>query len=141
MCALSLHGHPPWAHGVCLNYIACPQAYQRIIEKLYELDPNGAMMAFGDMMKKQIVMPAHLMDDNEHAKNNGPNRNLFVDFANVAERSGTYTAMDYADIVDYLIKKWKVRGVGVGLTVLVVVMCVFVHLLACVPGWAASGWV
>lgn len=84
------------------------QAYQRIIERLYELDPNGAMIAFGDMMKKQIVMPAHLMDDNEHAKNNGPNRNLFVDFANVAERSGTYTAMDYADIVDYLIKKWKV---------------------------------
>lgn len=72
------------------------------------------MIAFGDMMKKQIVMPAHLMDDNEHAKNNGPNRNLFVDFANVAERSGTYTAMDYADIVDYLIKKWKVRAMGVG---------------------------
>jgi len=84
------------------------QAYQRIIEKLYEIDPNGAMLAFGDMMKKQIVMPAHLMDDNEHAKINGTGRNLFADFSAVAERTGTYTAFDYADIVEYLVKKWKV---------------------------------
>jgi acyl-[acyl-carrier-protein] desaturase len=87
-----------------------PQAYQRIIEKLYEIDPNGTMMAFGDMMKKQIVMPAHLMDDNEHAKINGAGRNLFADFSNVAERTGTYTAFDYADIVEFLVKKWKVRA-------------------------------
>ncbi len=29
-------------------------------------DPSGTMIAFGDMMRKQIVMPAHLMNDNEH---------------------------------------------------------------------------
>ncbi|KIY98647.1 acyl-carrier-protein desaturase [Monoraphidium neglectum] len=82
-------------------------AYQRIVEKLYEKDPDGAVLAFADMMRKQIVMPAHLMDDGEHAaKNNG--RNLFADFSAVAERSGVYTPMDYADIMEFLIKKWKV---------------------------------
>jgi hypothetical protein len=52
-------------------------AYQRIVEKLYELDPDGAVLAFADMMRKQIVMPAHLMDDGEHGANNS-GRNLFA---------------------------------------------------------------
>ncbi|KIZ00474.1 acyl-carrier-protein desaturase [Monoraphidium neglectum] len=82
-------------------------AYQRIVEKLYEKDPDGAVLAFADMMRKQIVMPAHLMDDGEHSIKN-PGRNLFADFSTVAERSGVYTAFDYADIMEFLIKKWKV---------------------------------
>lgn len=41
-------------------------AYTRIVDKLFERDPDGAMLAFADMMRKQIVMPAHLMDDMEH---------------------------------------------------------------------------
>lgn len=52
-------------------------------------DPSGAMTAFGDMMRKQIVMPAHLMDDNEHGHKTG--RNLFKDFSSVAQATGTYT--------------------------------------------------
>ena len=47
------------------------------------------MIAFGDMMRKQIVMPAHLMDDREHSNKNG--RNLFKDFSSVAQATGTYT--------------------------------------------------
>jgi hypothetical protein len=38
------------------------------------------MLAFADMMRKQIVMPAHLMDDGRHGEMNG-GRNLFEDFA------------------------------------------------------------
>ncbi|KAI8463447.1 MAG: stearoyl-ACP-desaturase [Monoraphidium minutum] len=82
-------------------------AYQRIVEKLYEVDPDGAVLAFSDMMRKQIVMPAHLMDDGEHGALN-PGRNLFADFSAVAERTGVYTAFDYADIMEFLVKKWKV---------------------------------
>ena len=52
-------------------------------------DPSGTMIAFGDMMRKQIVMPAHLMNDNEHMQNNS--RNLFKDFSSVAQATGTYT--------------------------------------------------
>ncbi|KAG2491318.1 hypothetical protein HYH03_010324 [Edaphochlamys debaryana] len=80
-------------------------AYQRIMDALFARDVNGAMLGFADMMRKQIVMPAHLMDDNEHSKKG---RNLFQDFASVAERTGTYTAMDYADIVEYLVGRWNV---------------------------------
>ena len=54
-------------------------------------DPSGTMIAFGDMMRKQIVMPAHLMNDNEHTENNNNSRNLFKDFSSVAQATGTYT--------------------------------------------------
>ena len=42
------------------------QAYKRIMDELFRVDPDGAMLAFYDMMRKQIVMPAHLMDDGQH---------------------------------------------------------------------------
>ena len=42
------------------------------------------------MMKKQIVMPAHMMDDLVHKGRTG--RNIFQDFSTVAESTGTYTA-------------------------------------------------
>uniref|UniRef100_A0A2N9GIW5 Stearoyl-[acyl-carrier-protein] 9-desaturase n=1 Tax=Fagus sylvatica TaxID=28930 RepID=A0A2N9GIW5_FAGSY len=38
-------------------------AYAKIVEKLLELDPTGAMVAIADMMRKKITMPAHLMYD------------------------------------------------------------------------------
>ena len=49
------------------------------------VDPNNAMVSFADMMRKQIVMPAHMMDDLEHGARNG-GRNLFADFSEVAEQ-------------------------------------------------------
>ena len=58
-------------------------AYQRIIDEVMKRDQDGAVLAFADMMKKQIVMPAHLMDDGEHRARTG--RDLFSDFATVAE--------------------------------------------------------
>jgi len=83
-------------------------AYTRIVDQLWERDPDGTMLAFADMMKKQIVMPAHLMDDCQHLKATG--RPLFDDFSTVAERVGVYTASDYADIMEHLIKRWEVEG-------------------------------
>lgn len=80
--------------------------YQRIVEKLFELDPSGMMCAFEEMMRKQIVMPAHLMDDMQHRSKTG--RSLFADFSSVAQDTKTYTASDYADIMDHLVKHWKI---------------------------------
>ena len=34
------------------------KAYKYFIEKIFEVDPNEAMIAFEDMMRKKIVMPA-----------------------------------------------------------------------------------
>ena len=85
-------------------------AYTRIVDKLFERDPDGAMNAFADMMKKQIVMPAHMMDDMAHGSLNGTERNLFADFSTVAESTGVYTASYYADIMEHLVKRWEIAG-------------------------------
>jgi len=57
--------------------LCCVLCVLQIIDAIYEQDPNGATLAFADMMKKQIVMPAHLMDDGEHDTIN-KGRNLFA---------------------------------------------------------------
>ncbi|TYI06647.1 hypothetical protein ES332_A10G172800v1 [Gossypium tomentosum] len=76
-------------------------AYTKIVEKLFEIDPDGTVLAFADMMRKKISMPAHLMYD-------GQDDNLFDNFSAVAQRLGVYTARDYADILEFLVNKWKV---------------------------------
>jgi acyl-[acyl-carrier-protein] desaturase len=77
-------------------------AYGRIVEQLLRLDPEGAVLAIADMMRKRITMPAHLMHD-------GRDMNLFEHFAAVAQRLGVYTARDYADIVEFLVKRWELE--------------------------------
>ena len=76
-------------------------AYTKIVEKLFEIDPDGTVLAFADMMKKKISMPAHLMFDGEDDK-------LFEHFSMVAQRLGVYTAKDYADILEFLVSRWKI---------------------------------
>lgn len=76
-------------------------AYTKIVEKLFEIDPDGTVLAFADMMRKKIAMPAHLMYD-------GRDDNLFDHFSAVAQRLGVYTASDYADILEFLVGRWKV---------------------------------
>ncbi|KAJ8755211.1 hypothetical protein K2173_019009 [Erythroxylum novogranatense] len=77
-------------------------AYTKIVEKLFEIDPDGTVLAFADMMRKKISMPAHLMYD-------GHDDNLFEHFSSVAQRLGVYTAKDYADILEFLVGRWKVE--------------------------------
>ncbi|CAL9193549.1 stearoyl-[acyl-carrier-protein] 9-desaturase, chloroplastic-like [Musa acuminata AAA Group] len=81
-------------------------AYTKIVEKLFEIDPDGTMLAFADMMKKKISMPAHLMYD-------GRDDNLFEHFSAVAQRLGVYTAKDYADILEFLVVRWNLEKLSV----------------------------
>ncbi|CAM0950657.1 unnamed protein product [Alopecurus aequalis] len=78
-------------------------AYTKIVEKLFEVDPGYTVLAFATMMRKKITMPAHLMYD-------GQDDNLFEHFSAVAQRLGVYTAMDYADILEFLVQRWNVAG-------------------------------
>ncbi|KAK7362708.1 hypothetical protein VNO77_04829 [Canavalia gladiata] len=78
-------------------------AYTKIVEKLFEIDPDGTVMAFADMMRKKIAMPAHLMYD-------GRDDHLFDNYSAVAQRIGVYTAKDYADILEFLVGRWKVEN-------------------------------
>lgn len=77
-------------------------AYTKIVEKLFEIDPDGTVTSFADMMRKKIAMPAHLMYD-------GCDDQLFEHFSAVAQRLGVYTAKDYADILEFLVGRWKVQ--------------------------------
>jgi acyl-[acyl-carrier-protein] desaturase len=37
------------------------KAYKHFVAKILEIDPSEMILAFEDMMRKKIVMPAHLM--------------------------------------------------------------------------------
>jgi acyl-[acyl-carrier-protein] desaturase len=84
------------------------EAYKRLYKGVVEADPSDAIIAYAHMMKQKIAMPALLMSD-------GTDRNLFEQFALVAQRSGVYTLRDYADVIEHLTDFWGIASV-VGLT-------------------------
>ncbi|XP_037480346.1 acyl-[acyl-carrier-protein] desaturase 7, chloroplastic-like [Triticum dicoccoides] len=77
-------------------------AYTRIVAKLFEIDPDGAVRALAYMMRRRIVMPASLMTD-------GRDDDLFAHYGAVARQVGIYTASDYRGILEHLIKQWGVE--------------------------------
>ena len=81
------------------------KAYKYFIEKIFEVDPNEAMLAFEDMMRKKIVMPAHFL--REVGLKIGQ---TFGHFTDAAQRLGVYTAIDYVDILKELIVDWKIES-------------------------------
>lgn len=80
------------------------KAYKSFMKEIFAIDPNGAMLAFEKMMRKQIVMPAILMDDS-------PEDNLYKRFSEITQKIGIYTAWDYARIIEHLVQLWKVPHV------------------------------
>lgn len=79
-------------------------AYTKIVEKLFEVDPEATMLALADMMRKRIKMPARFMFD-------GQERDIFRHYSSVAQRLGVYTSKDYGDVVEFFVKRWKVGEV------------------------------
>jgi acyl-[acyl-carrier-protein] desaturase len=79
------------------------KAYKSFMSKIFELDPDGALLAFEAMMKKQITMPALLMD-------NAQKDSLFTRFSLLTEKMGIYTTFDYANIINHLTERWNVAG-------------------------------
>ena len=79
------------------------KAYKTFMAKIFEIDPNGALLAFEKMMKKQIAMPAILMD-------NSPVDNLYTRFSAITQKMGIYTTFDYAAIIKHLTQLWKVES-------------------------------
>jgi acyl-[acyl-carrier-protein] desaturase len=71
------------------------------MSKVMEFDPNGGLTAFMTMMKKKIVMPASLMDV-------GTQHNHYNSYASITQKIGVYTSLDYAHIIDHLVKFWHI---------------------------------
>lgn len=78
-------------------------AYKSFMTKIFEIDPNGALKAFEQMMRKQIVMPAILMAEGNK------NPNIFADFSAITQKIGVYTTWDYASIIEHLVSLWKIE--------------------------------
>ena len=83
-------------------------AYKLFMSKVFEIDPAGALESFAVMMKRKIAMPAVLMYD-------GNDRQLFTKFSKVAQKLGVYTVQDYAEIIQDLVRHWRVESL-VGLS-------------------------
>lgn len=80
------------------------KAYKLFFQKCLEIDTSNALLAFHDMMRTKITMPAVYM--RERGKMLGE---TFKKFSNVAERSGIYTPTDYANILDNLLQSWDIE--------------------------------
>ena len=78
------------------------KAYKTFMAKIFEIDPNGGLLAFEKMMKKQIAMPAIMMDTS-------PVDNLFTRFSAITQKLGIYTTFDYAAIIKHLTELWKIE--------------------------------
>ncbi len=81
------------------------KAYINFIGKIFEVDASEAMIAFEDMMRKKIVMPAHFL--REMGMMMGQTYGHFTD---AAQRLGIYTAIDYVDIMKQLLIDWQIES-------------------------------
>jgi acyl-[acyl-carrier-protein] desaturase len=81
------------------------KAYKAFVSKIMEVDPNEAIIAFEDMMRKKIVMPAHFL--REMGQTIGQ---TFAHFTDAAQRLGVYTSVDYVDILKDLIVEWRLES-------------------------------
>lgn len=82
------------------------KAYKHFVSNIFELDASGMMLAFDEMMKKKIVMPAHLL--RESGQKAGE---LWEHFSDAAQRAMVYTAQDYINIMKDLLDEWKIENV------------------------------
>ncbi|MEO1450413.1 MAG: acyl-ACP desaturase [Bacteroidota bacterium] len=94
------------------GYIAADEmrharAYKQFVKTIFEFDPSGMMLAFEDMMRKKIVMPAHFMRDMGSSMGE-----VFEHFSSAAQRLGVYTTHDYINILRTLLKDWDIDKIG-----------------------------
>ena len=78
-------------------------AYSEFVSNIFEVDPSQMMIAFSDMMKTKIVMPAFFLRESGEVKGSA-----FEEFSWAAQRIGVYTAQDYVDILQRLIDRWEI---------------------------------
>ncbi len=78
-------------------------AYTEFVNQIFKIDASEMMLAFRDMMKYKIVMPAFHLRESFEAKGT-----LFDQFSTVAQRVGVYTGLDYVDILKKLNTTWNI---------------------------------
>ncbi|MFK7924679.1 MAG: acyl-ACP desaturase [Bacteroidia bacterium] len=111
VAAMAKKGNNPKLAKMCGNIAADEarhaNAYIEFIRQIFELDPSEVMLAFEDMMRKKIVMPAHMLRESGN-----PMGELFDHFSDAAQRLGVYTTFDYIDILDDLLLRWDISNIN-----------------------------
>lgn len=79
------------------------KAYKEFVSQILAVDASEMLLAFEDMMRKKIVMPAHFL--RETGVKIGQ---TFSHFSDAAQRLGVYTTQDYIEILDGLLVEWEV---------------------------------
>ncbi len=82
------------------------KAYATFVKEIFKIDPSEMMLAFEQMMKHKIIMPAMHLRESFNTKGS-----LFDDFSTIAQRIGVYTGFDYIDILRNLIQTWEIDKV------------------------------
>jgi acyl-[acyl-carrier-protein] desaturase len=78
-------------------------AYTEFVNQIFKVDPSEMLIAFNDMMKNKIIMPAQFLRESGEKMSSA-----FTHFSDSAQRIGVYTASDYVDIMQKLIDKWEI---------------------------------
>ena len=86
------------------------KAYTEFIRQIFAIDPSEMMLAYFDMMKLKITMPAMHLRESFEVKGG-----LFEKFSEIAQRAGVYTSFDYVDIIRKLNSAWSIDKIS-GLT-------------------------
>jgi acyl-[acyl-carrier-protein] desaturase len=86
------------------------KAYTEFIRQIFAIDPSEMMLAYFDMMKLKITMPAMHLRESFEIKGG-----LFEKFSEIAQRAGVYTSFDYVDIIRKLNSSWNIDKIS-GLT-------------------------
>jgi len=82
-------------------------AYREFVKTIFNYDASEMMLAFADMMKKKITMPAQNL-----RQSGGKMASAFDDFSNAAQRLGVYTTYDYIDILQKLNEYWELPKIS-----------------------------
>ncbi|WP_335967114.1 acyl-ACP desaturase [Galbibacter sp. PAP.153] len=82
-------------------------AYREFVKIIFDYDPSEIMIAFADMMKRKIVMPAQFVRESGDQIGSA-----FENFSNAAQRLGVYTTFDYIDILQRLNQYWEIDKIN-----------------------------
>ena len=77
--------------------------YTKVVAELFDRDPERTLLSYRTMLRRLIAMPGSQMTD-------GRDPNLFTHYAAVTQRTGVYTARDYASIIRHLNAAWGLEG-------------------------------
>lgn len=75
--------------------------YSTMMKHIFDADVNGALLAYQEMMKIQIAMPAERLKDRQ-------GNSLFEVFSKIAQKEGIYTSRDYVGLIEHYNKFWNI---------------------------------